>query len=834
LRFNQHSLEYLARNLSVNPVATLKRRKAFLVGAGLILILIIIFFYKFIFLGRIPINGDWWLANFYPGRAYYPLLEAQNPELDDPIYQHLPLRMLTISLWKNRQIPLWNPYIFCGTPLLADGISLPFDPLIWTYLFFGPLFGRGLTFFLQFLLAGLGMYLFLLRLGLRPYAAILGAATFMFNAVFTSWMELRTLVGAMCWLPWVLYFLEGALKRKSIAQAAFASLFLGFSILGGHLQYAFYGFVVAFLYGLYRTGRYFWGEKIRKDLAVRLGLVGLTLLLGSALGAVQILPQMELARQSQRSPYQYRDINFLSPLSLFTFLMPEFFGNPVEGDYVRVLGRSFLALPRGYIGAFAAILALLGALGPQRKRAFFFTLLGAGTIVFLILLGAGLGLFMVKIFPDFHALDVTRLVIVYIFSASVLAGFGMEGVISSGSKGGIFSLLKLSLLILTLLFLCLLFSPYLEGYLSSVGEEGPRLFRYFLRLKARYGLVPLAPQIILPLGLATLGILLTIIYLNRRVRLNLYKALIFILLAGELLYFGWRYSPYVPRDLIYPPMPVLETLKLKPTERILGKDPPGAHPAKGDMLIPNSALAYGLADVRGDESFYPKRYLRFMRLITGEEVSLLACIHLPEHNSLLLDLLGVKYILTAEKLNNRKFSLIYEEKKTPMKIYENKGTFPRAFVVRDWKVVGDERALVSELGSGRFRPYRLALLEEPAPFSPPRPSSPQEDEIEITRYEASAVDIAARLSTPGLVILTDSYFPGWRAYVDGEEKKIYQVDYILRGVFLNPGKHQVRFIYKPRYFVMGAAVSGISLFIIVIIWLGCLKRLNSPASLADN
>jgi len=814
----------------VNIPGTPKKPKALWAGSILILVLVIIFFYKFIFFGLIPVNGDWWLANFYPARAYYPLLEAQNPELDDPIYQHLPLRMLTVSLWRGRQVPLWNPYIFCGTPLLADGISLPFDPLIWTYLFFGPLLGRGLTFFFQFLLAGVGMYLFLLRLGLRPYAAILGAVAFMFNAIFTTWMELRTLVGAMCWLPWVLFFLEGALKRKSLTQAAFASLFLGFSILGGHLQYAFYGLAVALLYGLFRTGEYFWRTRAGKGLVVHLGLVGLVILLGLALGSVQIFPQMELTGQSQRSPGQYRDINFLSPLSLFTFLMPEFYGSPIEGDYVGVLPRSFLALPRGYIGAFAAVLALLGAFGREKKRAIFFTLLGAITILFLILLAVGLGLLMVKIFPDFHALDATRLIIVYIFCASVLAAFGMEGLISPETKRSALSLLKFSLLILALLFLFLFFSPYFEGYLSSLGEEGTRLFLYLLQLKAQYGLVPLAPQIILPLSLAALGILLTILYLNHKIGLNFYKALIFILLAGELLYFGWRYSPYVPREYIYPPLRVLEALKPMPTERILGKDPPGAHPVKGDMLIPNSALAYGFADIRGDESFYPERYFRFMRLIAGNGASLLGCIHLSEHDSRLLDLLGVKYILTAEELEGGKFQLVYEEEKSPLRIYENKKVLPRAFVARDWKVTQDKRALIRELGSGHFEPGYLALLEEPAPFSPP-PPSPENDKIEITRYQANLVEIFASLQSPGLLVLTDSYFPGWRAFVDGKEKKIYQVDYILRGIFLTSGAHQVRFIYKPRSFMMGAVLSAISLLIMGAIWLRELKKSKSHSLL---
>ena len=184
--------------------------------------------------------------------------------------------------------------------------------------------------------------------------------------------------------------------------------------------------------------------------------------------------------------------------------------------------------------------------------------------------------------------------------------------------------------------------------------------------------------------------------------------------------------------------------------------------------------------------------------------------------------------MTAEELKDDQFRLVYEEEDSDLRIYENKGAFPRAFVVRDWKVVQNERALLRELVSDQFQPKRLALLEEPASFSRRlRSSIQEEDKIEIMRYEASLVEISAWLKKPGLLVFTDSYFPGWRVYVDEKEKRIYQVDYILRGVFLSSGKHQVRFVYKPRSFIIGAIFSATSLLVMGVIWLGCLKKVKA-------
>jgi len=82
----------------------------------------------FLLQGKIPLNADYPLVRFEPWWHEFHGVEAQNRELDDPVMYIYPIRELSAGMLKRGIVPLWNPYILCGTPLLADSVSLPFDP----------------------------------------------------------------------------------------------------------------------------------------------------------------------------------------------------------------------------------------------------------------------------------------------------------------------------------------------------------------------------------------------------------------------------------------------------------------------------------------------------------------------------------------------------------------------------------------------------------------------------------------------------------------------------------------------------------------------------------
>jgi hypothetical protein len=173
--------------------------------------------------------------------------------------------------------------------------------------------------------------------------------------------------------------------------------------------------------------------------------------------------------------------------------------------------------------------------------------------------------------------------------------------------------------------------------------------------------------------------------------------------------------------------------------------------------------------------------------------------------------------LKSQKENTR---LVYNQE---AKIYENDEVFPRAFVVHDYEVVSGKEEILNRLKSPDFPLRDKIVLEEKIPEAvrsrmaiPHRGGS----EAQIKQYGSQQVEILAEMKSPGFLVLSDLYYPGWNAYVDGKKEKIYQTDYILRSVFLDEGTHTVKFVYEPSSFRMGVWISGSAALLIVILLLG--------------
>ena len=74
------------------------------------------------------------------------------------------------------------------------------------------------------------------------------------------------------------------------------------------------------------------------------------------------------------------------------------------------------------------------------------------------------------------------------------------------------------------------------------------------------------------------------------------------------------------------------------------------------------------------------------------------------------------------------------------------------------------------------------------------------------------------MENAGLVLLADTYYPGWKVYVDGGQAKIYPTDYLFRGVFVSEGEHKIEFVYDPASFKLGVAISVFALVSLVGLW----------------
>lgn len=169
------------------------------------------------------------------------------------------------------------------------------------------------------------------------------------------------------------------------------------------------------------------------------------------------------------------------------------------------------------------------------------------------------------------------------------------------------------------------------------------------------------------------------------------------------------------------------------------------------------------------------------------------------------------------------FTKIYEGE---VKIYKNNNAFPRAFVAHQIQVIPDKEKILDRLADDNFDLRSTVILEEPPTSIPEEqenmltPPAPQaKDPVEILQYEPTRITLKTRLDQPGFLVLADPYYPGWKAYVNGQERKIYLTDYFLRSVFLEKGDHRIEFRYLPASYKVGAwmTLTGLGSVIATII-----------------
>ena len=153
------------------------------------------------------------------------------------------------------------------------------------------------------------------------------------------------------------------------------------------------------------------------------------------------------------------------------------------------------------------------------------------------------------------------------------------------------------------------------------------------------------------------------------------------------------------------------------------------------------------------------------------------------------------------------YKLVYEGE---VNVYQNLSAFPRAFLVREALPATDMESAVEVMRRPDFDPSRQAVVEGlPESTLATLASAPASDRsaATITRHGDSKVELRASMESPGLLILSDTYYPGWKAYVDGEETPIYATDVTLRSIYLGPGEHEITFEYDPASFRIGWMIS---------------------------
>jgi len=170
----------------------------------------------------------------------------------------------------------------------------------------------------------------------------------------------------------------------------------------------------------------------------------------------------------------------------------------------------------------------------------------------------------------------------------------------------------------------------------------------------------------------------------------------------------------------------------------------------------------------------------------------------------------------------------FYEGSSGVKVFGLPETLPRARAVHESLAVPDEKSLAAFMDKGDFDPARLVVLAGDAPKLEPCEGS----RVEILAYAPNRVRLRAEMPCRGMVILSDTYYPGWRADVDGHPSRIWEAYGAMRGVVVEAGTHEVDFRFRPASVFGGLALTAAGILLTLILNLplpAILRRRQAPS-----
>lgn len=726
---------------------------------------LVIFFSPTIFSSRINSASD--ILQKWPIFSFEKDYVPQNTLLSDPVVQSEPWAKFAKESLKSGQIPLWNPYQGNGTPHIANMQSAFFYPLNWLVFLFSFKTGLLLLYFLKLFFIGFFMYLYFRQIKFHHYASIIGSVAFMFCQYDVAWLY-WPIVNVMFFLPLSFFLIEKILTSRKSLYIWLYAISIAVALFGGHPETFVHISFASFLYFLFRLQTL---PALGKSKIKLIFDFAKAHVFGVLLAGVQIIPFYEyLTNSSAFHARTFAENPYFLPFSLAPLnFVPDLFGNPAYHNYFLKISN-YNESNGGYVGLTMLFFAILSLIWLHRKKIIWFF----GILAIFSLAIVYKAPFIYKIFtslPILNKMANHRMLFLLAFSLTVLGTYFLSEIFT-----GMITFSKKRLI------------PYWTAYILAVALLCALSVRFLYPslddIEKHWGYIG---NIALFTG-ADLLILLALLFLKNSKYLF---AGILILVFLETGAHGLFYQPAIKAKYFFPESEAINFLKTNiGPQRVTSV-------SNTAYFSPNVATYFGLSDIKNYDAMLVGDYKKELDAHSTNNATFQYVKNIDKEY---LDLSGVKYII-AKSENEIKGKLSLNEADlgsypavflgNKFAIFENKDVLPRAFLTDPSRVQTDLLAKQDIL-------------------------SDENNSAQIKKYTAN--EIAIETSSPNIsaLILTDTYYPGWKAYVDGSETSIKETSSSFRAVDLTPGKHDVIFRYRPRSFSGGLFISLLSLLIIGI------------------
>lgn len=755
-------------------------------------------------------------ANYIPG----------NPLLTDTFVNSQPWLMFNRDDLRAGQLPLWNPYNANGMPHLANYQSAVFSLFSLPYYFLDIKAALIISAFALLFAHGFFSYAFLRQIKAHHLAALIGAVAFMFAGYNVLWLGWQQHVASVVAVPAGLFFIERVFQQFESAQKnqsihVFWPL-VGFSsslvigLLAGHPE----AFSSALLFiALYTAYRLLWllrNGGYNKHNFARLSCLGGQILLASifaiCISAIQLIPFLEYLLNSATITNRTNGNPGLDILPLLFF--PNLLGSP-SGNFRATLSLPFLNYNESnsfYIGSLIVFIALLSVTQSRRNKYVHF--FAAAAVIWFIYFFNIFGVDqLIRLIPGISLIPPIRSHIIWLFSLSCCAAFFIDYLFNShGLERSRRWWLPALMTGLAMVFIAF-------GIMQAINLT--QQFAQQLLGDAWAAFVPAhVTGICFTFGIGVLA--LVVLYQTEHywVKASMCGTILLVVFWQG----GYQFKTHnsiTENSLFYPLTPAIQTIQKTVGDSntvILGYD----------SLPADSNLVYKISMLTSYDALWVTHHDRLFRDMFSTSTYPFGAPTLTlKANAHALELFGAEYLVVrqGDSANIDQNSLREETTAGPYTIYKYTESPGKYFTVDNAIFAKTDEEAWTLVHAPSFDPKQTVIINGtslPTKQFSLDTTNPNHSVVQVISQEATSVKLKVTQSTSSYLVLTMTYYPGWKARVNGTSQPVQRANYAFNAIMLNPGESEVEFYYDPDSVRYGLAITGFSLLcgiILIVRWL---------------
>jgi hypothetical protein len=682
---------------------------------------------------------------FYPKPSLFYTLDFGQSDIWNFNY---PIKDFLADSLKKGELPFWSKDVGTGFPFFAEGQigALNLSNLILFY-FLPAWLAFNISYIVIFFTSSLGCFFFLKKHSISNCSSLFGSIVFSFSSFFVLHISHFNLIQAASFLPWLFLCLENLMENSNKKNFLLFAFFLSQLIFSGHPQITF---IIMLGLGLYFIFLVFTNYKSVKAKIAKVVIFIIALSLGISLSAPQILPSLQLTKQSFRQ-------SGLSPGSIFqypyplehilSFVNPNIFGTPKNGTYPPFNQSWGIYWENtGYVGILPVILLIffLFKTNKHKVEKFFLKLL---ILSLLLVWGGSSPLYFLFSFPGFNYFRVpSRFLLLVIFSLTFLAAFNLNGFVKTLISRFRLKRLPAKSFITWLIVIVGFFDLFYFGYAyhPTVSVENA------LRQPESLQLIKTGERVYTDLG-----------------QLYLWNQIFFTS--------GWQnIDPF---------------LYFK------------------NGLAPDLNLIYDIPNINAFYGLPPKRQQFYQQSLSKK----------------LIDLASAKYIIITKAIAEDLYQNVVlintihpsDNKLPDYFIYQNNNALPRFRLITDYIVEKTSQGALIALNNPDFSASQAAVLESDLEGNF---SELTQKNIAVIKDADQEIILNTQTDKKSLLLIADSFYPEWKAKINGQTTEILPANINQKAIILPPGKNKVEIFYSARSFKVGLIFSCLGCFLFIVIY----------------